>query len=202
MFCIGITGGIGSGKSTVVNLFRLYGAGIIDSDVIARNLVEPHQFAYNRIVEHFSNTILDERKKIDRRKLRQIIFESKIEQKWIESLLHPLVRQEIRKQSLELKTPYVMIDIPLLKRREDFPYLNRILVIDCPEKIQIQRVAQRDGISEIDAKKIIHAQISRSQRNALSDDIILNDSNNLTQLEKEVEKLHEYYMELSKKMPY
>lgn len=193
---IGLTGGIGSGKSTVINLFRLQGAGIIDADLIARELVEQDQPAYERIVEHFTSAILDDRKNIDRRKLRQIIFESPSEKIWLESLLHPLIRQEIIKQANLLDTPYVIIDIPLLKRREDFPYLNRILVIDCSEKTQIQRVAQRDGISEAEAAKIINAQISRQQRNALADDMIFNDENNLTKLKIAVKKLHEKYIHL------
>jgi dephospho-CoA kinase len=197
MFCIGITGGIGSGKSTVVNLFKKYNIDAIDSDTIARKLVEQNQPAYEQIVEHFSFSILDENKNIDRKKLRQTIFESPSEKTWLESLLHPLIRQEIKRQSEELHTPYIIIDIPLLIHRENFPYLNRILVVDCPENIQIKRVSHRDNISETAATQIINTQISRQQRNALADDIILNDSNDLNKLEKKVQELHTLYTNLS-----
>lgn len=197
MFCIGITGGIGSGKSTVVNLFKTLGVDIIDSDTISRKLVEQNQPAYERIVERFSRSILDEQKNIDRRKLRQIIFESASEKTWLESLLHPLIRQEIKKQSETLQSPYIIIDIPLLIHRKDFPYLNRILVIDCPETLQIKRVIQRDNISKKAATQIIKAQISRQQRNALADDIIFNDFDDINKLEEAVQHLHTKYLKLT-----
>lgn len=194
MFCIGITGGIANGKSTAVNFFREYGVGIIDSDAIAHELVEPNKPAYKKIVTHFSPSILTSNKNIDRKKLRQIIFDSPTEKQWLESLLHPLIHQELKKQSQEIQAPYTIIDIPLLHDPSDFPYLDRILVIDCSEKTQIARVMRRDNITKAAAKRMIQAQISREKRNALANDIILNDTDDLNALRNAVEKLHHYYL--------
>jgi dephospho-CoA kinase len=194
IFCIGITGGIASGKSTAVNFFREYGAGIIDSDAIAHELVEPNKPAYKKIIAHFAPSILTADKNIDRKKLRQIIFESPIEKQWLESLLHPLIHQELQKQSQEIQAPYAIIDIPLLNNPNDFPYLDRILVIDCSEETQTARVMQRDNITKDTAERMIHAQISREKRNAFADDIILNDTDDLDALRNLVEKLHQDYL--------
>ncbi len=199
MLRIGITGGIGSGKSSAVALFKQYGASIIDSDAIARKIVQPYEPAYEKIVSHFSPLILDKEKNIDRKKLRQIIFENNDEKKWLESLLHPLIRQEIKKQCEHVKTAYVIIDIPLLNDPKDFPYLDRILVIDCPEKLQLERITQRDNISQIEAKRMIHAQISRQQRNAFADDYMLNDTKDFNALKVAIQKLHECYSNYSLK---
>lgn len=199
-YCIGLTGGIGSGKSTVVAFFKEYGASIIDADSIARTLVEPDNAAYSTLIEHFSNAILETKTThshlINRQKLRQIIFNNPAEQKWLENYLHPLIRQEIQQQLEILQeqgVPYVIVDIPLLKKRSDYPFLNRVLVIDCPEALQIERVMQRDHVSAIDVHKILRKQISRTLRNRLADDRIMNNGD-LEALKIEVHKLHEQYL--------
>lgn len=202
-YCIGLTGGIGSGKSTVVTLFKEYGASIIDADSIARTLVEPENPAYSTLIQHFSDSILETKTThshlINRQKLRQIIFNNPAEQKWLENYLHPLIRQEIQRQLAILQeraVSYVIIDIPLLKKRSDYPFLNRVLVIDCPEALQIERVMQRDHVTAIDVQKILRKQISRNLRNRLADDRIVNNSD-LETLKTEVRKLHEQYMHAS-----
>lgn len=192
-FSVGFTGGIGSGKSTAVNFFREYGAGIIDCDAIARDLVYKDKAAYKSIVAHFSESILNAEKQIDRTQLRHLIFNNAHEKEWLESLLHPLIRQEIQTQLATLASPYVIVDIPLLKDTADFPYLDRILVIDCPEKIQIKRVSQRDNLPEEIVKKMIQSQITREQRNALADDYIMN-NNDLNDLRVAVLRLHHQYL--------
>ena len=135
---------------------------------------------------------------IDRKKLREIIFQTPTEKKWLEALLHPLIREEIQRQVKQVKSPYTLIDIPLLINRADYSYLNRILVVDCSKSLQIERVIQRDNISKEAALNIIQAQISREERLVLADDIILNNTNNLNDLDAQVEKLHQQYLYLSK----
>ncbi len=195
---IGLTGGIGSGKSTAVALFKELGAGIIDCDKIAHDLVNKDAPAYHAIIAHFSDAILDpENNTIDRAKLRQMIFNHPEEKIWLESCLHPLIRQEIKKQLEDFSKssiiPYVIIDIPLLNNRKDFPYLNRILVIDCPEALQIEHICARSGLSESLAKQMIDAQISRQKRNILADDLIMNDKS-IDELRESVRRLHEQYI--------
>lgn len=203
MKIIGLTGGIGTGKSTVLSIFQEYGAGIIDSDHIARALVEKDKPAYQNIVSHFSTDILNSEQQIDRPKLRQIIFDNPLEKQWLESYLHPLIRQEIKKQlekfyskASSTLTPYVIIDIPLLKDRKDFPFLNRILVVDCSQDLQIKRICDRSGLSESAAKQIIDQQISRQKRSLLADDLIMNNKD-LDALREAVHHLHLRYFNKS-----
>lgn len=183
--CVAITGGIGSGKSTAVNFFHQYGAHIIDADKIARDLVQPGKPAYQALLEHFFT--------VDRAQLRQIIFSNPMERQWLENYLHPLIRQEIECQMNNyMGKSYIIIDIPLLKRKSDYPFVDRVLVIDCPEDLQIQRIMQRDHITADQAKKMLQAQISREERNALADDYILNDAA-LEKLKNAVNILHHHY---------
>jgi dephospho-CoA kinase len=196
IYCIGLTGGIASGKSTAVSFFKDYGAAIIDADLIARTLTEKDKPTYQLILDHFSPLILESNGNIDRTKLRQIVFDNAEEKEWLESCLHPLIHQEIKKQldalSITSYVPYVIIDIPLLINRTDFSFLNRILVIDCPEALQIERLCQRSALEKEGAKQIIETQISRKKRNILADDLILNDKS-VDDLQRAVARLHKQY---------
>lgn len=208
-YTIGCTGGIGSGKSTVVSFFKKYGASIIDCDQIAHQLVDhPEKTAFKELVKHFSSEILTNHESsnissqamvIDRSKLRKIVFNNPSERQWLESYLHPLIRETIKKELEELSSaqvPYIIVDIPLLKSRKNFPFLNRVLVIDSPETLQVERVCMRTGLSKEMAKKIITAQISREERRAMADDYILNDGS-IHALEDAVCELHHQYLEMA-----
>lgn len=172
---IAVTGGIGSGKSTVTRLFSELGITIIDTDVIARELVIPNQFAYHEIVQHFGKELLQDNQEIDRKKLRHIIFSNLTEKTWLENLLHPLILQTAKEKIKQATSSYVLLVIPLLcESKFNWDY-DRVLVVDCPEHLQIQRVIARDHIDETLAKKMLSSQCSRQQRLALADDVIINE---------------------------
>lgn len=195
MLVIGLTGGIGAGKSTVAQLFHAYHIPIIDADLIAREITELNQPAFNAIVAHFGKQILLANR-LDRRKLREIIFKDEIERQWLEALLHPLIIAEMQQRLKTLKAPYCIMVIPLLVETGPYPFINRILVVDASEQTQLLRVTQRDQFKEIDIKAMIEAQIKRKQRLEKAHDIILNDST-LEVLEAQVKKLHQFYLTLA-----
>lgn len=198
MLTIGLTGGIGSGKTEVANLFAKRGVMIIDADQIARQVTEPHQPALKKIREHFGNDIFTEDDRLDRKKLRAIIFTDPNERNWLEKLLHPLIRDEIIKQLSQAQANYCIVVIPLLIEAANYAFLNRILVVDASEQIQLERVEKRDNIDPIQIKAILNAQTSRQARISQAHDLILNDGS-LQDLERQVEKLHKTYLNLSKK---
>lgn len=174
---IALTGGIGSGKSVVTRLFAELGVTIIDTDVIARELATPNQLAYHEIIQHFGKTILQNNQEIDRKQLRDIIFSNSIEKIWLENLLHPLILQTAKEQIKQATSSYVLFVIPLLcESKLNWKY-DRVLVIDCPEDLQIQRVIARDHIDITLAQKILNSQCSRQKRLALADDVIINEGN-------------------------
>lgn len=194
---IALTGGIGSGKSTAISFFKACGAGIIDADVIAHDLLRRNTPAYHAIIAHFSQNILDETLEINRTKLRNIIFNDPAEKHWLETYLHPIIRAEMYKkiqvQCARAEIPYIILDIPLLKNQQDFPYVDRIVVIDCPETLQIARICQRNTVTKTLAKCMIHAQISRQIRNALADDYVLNDED-IDTLRARIIHLHQCFL--------
>lgn len=195
--CVGLTGGIGSGKSTVCNFFAELGASIIDSDVIAREVSKPGTMGHQGIVERFGEQVLTAGRVLDRKKLRQIIFNDPEMRIWLENLLHPLIINSIRSQIRLIDTPYCIIVIPLLaESRFPIDFLDRVCVIDTLGSISRQRAAKRDNTSLANINDIIESQTSREKRLALADDIIVN-NNDLVKLEKQVKKLHERYLQLS-----
>ncbi len=195
---IGLTGGIGSGKSTVAKMLRKLGAAVIDSDQIAHQLLMPHQPSFTQVIEHFGPSILQANGLLDRTKLRIIIFNTPAERHWLEQLLHPLIKAEILKQAagISAKT-YLIVEIPLLIEANFQDSVDRILVIDCPEDCQIERIMQRDSVSREEAQNALQTQTSREQRLAKADDILQN-SETLDKLKKKVEALHQYYIKLTK----
>lgn len=199
MFIVGLTGGIGSGKSTVSALFSKLGANIIDTDLIARELVEPGCPALKLMSDHFGMDILNADGSLNRTHLREHIFGHPEERHWLEALLHPLIRQTVQSRIQETKGPYAIVVIPLLTEnyRQDYPFLDRICVVDCDDSLQLQRTATRDGISTELAAKMLKAQLSREARLTLAHDIVTN-NHDLSALESQVIALHKQYLILAR----
>jgi dephospho-CoA kinase len=198
MLKIGLTGGIGSGKSSTTQLFSSFNVPIIDADVIAWQLTQPHKAALKSIKEHFGDETINPDGELNRNKLRAIIFSEPEKKQQLENLLHPLIYAEIARQINQLNTAYCIVSIPLLVETYKISSikLDRILVIDCPVELQIQRVKDRSQLSDVQIHAIIAAQSSREQRIAYADDIIDN-SKSATHLAEQVKKLHNSYFLLS-----
>lgn len=190
---VGLTGGIGSGKSTVAELFEKLGTPIIDADLIARDLTETNQPVYLAIIHHFKEKIVLKDGSLDRTKLRQIVFENENERKWLENLLHPLIQEKIEKEIKKISAPYCIVIIPLLFEVTPYHFINRILVVDTPKEQQINRVKLRDRTDSITIEKILQTQVHRQHRLAGADDIIINDGK-IADLIPQVKKLHKKYM--------
>ncbi|MBN7818248.1 dephospho-CoA kinase [Bowmanella yangjiangensis] len=193
---IGLTGGIGSGKTKVSDLFADLGIDIVDADLLAREVVEPGTPALKEITEHFGAEILQADGQLDRRALRERIFANPQEKSWLNSLLHPLIRQLMQTRSRQAKSPYCILAIPLLVENQLHQLVDRILVVDVKESIQCSRVVARDQVSEAQAEAILASQASRQQRLAAADDIIDN-SGQVEALIPQVNKLHQQYLTLA-----
>jgi len=194
MYRIGLTGGIASGKSTVAHLFAQHGIGIIDADLIAREIVLPGQSAYKAIVAHFGENILEDHGNINRIKLKEIVFNHKEERLWLEKLLHPLIRNEMIARSNKVPSPYCIEVIPLLIETLPYPELNRILVVDVSVDTQIKRLKEREKLEDTLIKEILTAQISREERLSHADDVIENEGD-LSSLTQAVNRLHQRYLQ-------
>lgn len=197
MFVVGLTGGIGSGKSTVAGMFAALEIDLIDADVAAREVVAPGTTALAEIVEHFGPDILMADGSLDRRGLRRIIFHQKQEKHWLETLLHPLIRRWLTKQISDRRSAYCLLISPLLLETGQAEMVDRILVVDVSVETQIARTLARDGGEESTVRAIIAAQIGRNQRLEHGDDIIDNDLP-LQTLRQRVETLHQQYLTLAK----
>lgn len=195
MLKIGLTGGIGSGKSTVAKYFAKLNIPIIDADKIAHKLLEPDTITYKKIVAHFGKNFLTPKKTLDRNKLRQLIFHNKKERLWLEKLIHPHICNEMVKCIKLFKAPYCIMAIPLLFETKNSPKVDRILVVDCSKKVQINRTRKRNSYSIGQIKAIIATQIDRKERLRQADDIIRN-TGTIANLKKAVKKLHNYYLSL------
>lgn len=198
MLVIGMTGGIGSGKSTVADLFRQKSVEIIDADVIAREVVEPGTQALQSITEHFGSQVLDSDGSLQRETLREIVFADSTERLWLEQLLHPLIHAAINHRIAACRTAYCLLVSPLLLETSQRDLVDRILVVDIDRDTQIARTLERDKSPIETIESIINAQVSREHRRASADDIISNDGD-IEDLVLEVEKLHGQYMKLAAK---
>lgn len=195
---IGLTGGIGSGKSAVAQCFRELGAIVIDSDQVTRQLVEPNTPVLEKIVKRFGERILNKDKTLNRTLLRVIIFDSTEERQWLEKLLHPLVKEHILERAEAIpKGHYLLVEIPLLFEANFQDVVDRILVVDCPEDVQIARVSKRDATPQGSIESILKTQVSRTERLEQADDVIDN-SGDKALLKTKAEALHHYYLELCK----
>lgn len=192
---LGLTGGIGSGKSAVVEQFGQLGVHWVDADHAARWVVEPGKPALARIVEHFGDGVLTPAGELDRGALRARIFENAAERKWLEQLLHPLIRQEITEHLSRAQSPYAILVSPLLIEAGQYRQADRVLVVDVPESLQLQRAMCRDQASEVQIRAILKAQASREERLRHADDVLVNDRD-LAWLEAEVRRLHDFYLTL------
>ncbi len=196
MYRVGLTGGIASGKSTVADLFAKHGVTIIDADVIAREVILPGESAYDAIITYFGKNIIGAEQQIERAKLRQIVFNNPEKRIWLEKLLHPLIRDRMIACSLKANSPYCIHVVPLLIETWPHPEINRILVVDVSVETQIKRLKIRDNLDKDMIENMLQAQISREERLAHADDIIVNEGD-LTALVDAVEKLHEKYLRLA-----
>ena len=196
MFIIGLTGGIGSGKSTVAELFRELGVPVYDADVEARRLVEPGQPTLHLLTREFGPQILQRDGSLNRAKLRTLVFSDADQRRRLESILHPPIRAALQKQIAAAAAPYCIVVIPLLFESGQRDLVKRVLVVDAPEAQQISRTVARSGLDHATVEHIMAAQCSRAQRLAQADDVIANTSS-LDTLHAHIETLHANYLELS-----
>ncbi len=196
MLIIGLTGGIGSGKSTVAILFQQLGVPIIDSDEIAREVVAPGSPLLVEISKYFGPQIIDHDGSLKRRELRDLIFANDQDRIWLEQHLHPAIYSRIREIIKTLQSPYCIVVIPLLVETNPGDLVDRILVVDAPEHLQIDRVQKRDATAKENILAIIQSQVSRDERLAEADDVI-NNNGDLMLLEQQVNKLHQNYLTIT-----
>lgn len=196
MLTIGLTGGIGSGKSTAARYFTELGVTVIHADAIAREIVAPNSAPLNQIIAHFGPNIVDEQGNLCRDKLRGLIFSNPKERQWLENLLHPIILKRMHQLAKKANSAYCIMEIPLLLEK-NVP-VDRILVIDVPVNLQILRLQQRTKMDETEIKDILETQLQREQRLAKADDIIHNEGG-LAALKQQVQSLHQKYLQLCKK---
>jgi len=195
-FRVALTGGIASGKSTVADLFAALGVPVIDTDVIARQVVEPGQPALAEIAATFGPDVLDADGRLDRRRMRERIFTDPDAKRRLEAILHPAIRAEMERQSKAAQGPYQVLVIPLLTEGGRRDHVDRVLLVDVPEELQIQRLMMRDGVSHEQAQASLNAQATRAQRLALADDVIRN-TGRVDGLREQVAELHGKYLRLA-----
>lgn len=190
---IGLTGGIASGKSAVAGLFAARGVPITDTDVIAREVVEPGQPALAAIAREFGSGVLGADGRLDRRKLRDLVFSDEKRRKTLEGILHPAIRRVAEERVRAAGGAYQIVVVPLLAGSPMRASMDRVLVVDCSEGTQLERLMRRDAESEAQARRMIAAQASRAERLAIADDVIDNDGS-LEATERQVEALHRKYL--------
>ncbi|MCF3095856.1 dephospho-CoA kinase [Aeromonas australiensis] len=194
MYVVAITGGIGSGKTTIANQFAALGIEVVDADVIAREVVAPGTPALAAIADHFGTDVIDQSGQLDRRALRERVFSDPQAKAWLNALLHPLIRSEMQRQCAAASSPYCLLVVPLLVENKLTGLANRVLVIDVDEATQIERTCHRDGVSAEQARAIIAAQASRSERLAAADDLIENHNGGEMAIKARILALHETYL--------
>lgn len=195
-FVIGVTGGIGSGKSTICREFEQLGAPVIDTDQVARDVVAPGSAGLAGVVELFGSGVLTPEGHLDRRQVRQLVFATPALRERLEALLHPLIRQETDARVRAAAFPYCLVCIPLLVERGGGNRVNRVLVIDCPEEIQIQRVMARDELTAPEVAAIMRTQASRQDRLAAAHDVLEN-TGDVALLRPQILALHARYLQLA-----
>ena len=193
---VGLTGGIGSGKSEVSRRFEQLNINVIDADIIAREVVATGTSGLNAITEHFGQKILNDNKTLNRSRLRDLIFNQSSEKIWLENLLHPIIRTETIVQLKNSTSPYTILSSPLLLETTQHELVDRILVIDAPEELQIERATARDTNNSEQIKKIMATQMKRSERCAKADDIIHNHGD-LKDLDTQIQNLHKKYLDIT-----
>ncbi|EPB7499297.1 dephospho-CoA kinase [Klebsiella aerogenes] len=195
-YTVALTGGIGSGKSTVADEFAHLGVTVIDADIIARQVVEPGTPALLAIAERFGPQMINDDGSLNRRRLRERIFAHSEDKAWLNALLHPLIQQETRRQMQSSTSPYLLWVVPLLVENRLTDKADRILVVDVPKETQIERTIRRDGVSREHAEHILAAQATREQRLATADDVIEN-MGSADAVASHVARLHDKYLMLA-----
>jgi dephospho-CoA kinase len=193
MLTVGITGGIGSGKSTAAEYFRRLGAPIIDADLITREIMRPGYPVYERVIERFGRGIIGNNGQLERRKLRGVVFQNANARKDLERIIHPEVWTEILNQLEAFDSAYTLVVVPLMVETDRVKIFDRVIVVDCDEKDQIERVVRRDGCTEDEVKAIIRVQAPRPARLAIATDIIHN-TGDVAKLERDVKQLHIHFL--------
>ncbi|TCT37072.1 dephospho-CoA kinase [Providencia alcalifaciens] len=195
-YIVALTGGIGSGKTTVANEFAKQGVPLVDADIIARQVVEPNTPALISIQQHFGQNVLNHDGTLNRGFLRSVVFSEPKEKAWLNALLHPLIQQETQKQLQQINYPYVLWVVPLLIENKISHLADRVLVVDVTREEQIERTIRRDDTNLEHVINILNAQASREERLSYADDIITNHTNN-TELPNRVAELHKQYLALA-----
>lgn len=195
-FVVGLTGGIGCGKTTVSDLFALHGASVIDTDQIAHQLTAVNGLAMPAIRAQFGAAFVTETGAMDRTKMREYVFSDPHAKKQLEAILHPLIRTQTEQAARQAQGAYPLLVIPLLIETGEWRQrVSRVLVVDCPEALQVERVMRRSGLSEAQVRAIIATQAPRALRLAAADDVIENDRADKARLAEQVERLHRLYMQ-------
>lgn len=196
-FLVGLTGGIGSGKSAAASLFEELGAAVVDTDAIAHELTAPGGAAIESIRGAFGDDVIDARGALDRAAMRRKVFADPQAKARLEAILHPMIRAETDRRSAASRAPYVVLVVPLLVESGGYrSRVQRVAVVDCPEEVQVARVMSRSGLSAEEARAIMAAQVSRGQRLAVADDVIEN-GGELAALRPQIEALHRRYLEMA-----
>lgn len=193
VYCIGLTGHLASGKSTVAHYFAQLGVDVIHADEIAKELTARNQPAYREIIHHFGTAVLTSAGELDRRHMRQLIFSKPDERIWLENLLHPLIRKEIEYKVNQSQAPYCLIEIPLLTERSHYPYLNRVLLVQTTPEQQISRFVIRDNGTKEDALAILATQPDKTKLLKMADDILMN-TGSVEGLQEKIRVLHNQYL--------
>ena len=198
MFAVGLTGGIGSGKSTVADLFAKRGVTLVDTDVIAHRVTAPNGLAMPAIAAEFGSSFVAENGSLDRARMRALVFSDENARKRLEAITHPLIRAETERQRQQAAGPYVIVVVPLLVESGSWKTrVNRVLTVDCSVETQIERVMQRNAFTREQVLAIIARQATREARLAAADDVIVNDDRSLEQLDVDVDQLHRTYVSLA-----
>ena len=194
-YVVAVTGGIGSGKTAVSDLLQSYGAAVVDTDVIARELTAAGGAAMRALENEFGNVILAADGSMDRAAMRKLAFADSTARHRLEAVLHPMIRAEAARQVTASNAPYVVLVVPLLVESNAYAAIvDRTLVVDCPEFLQIERTMRRSGLSRDEAERILASQVSRAQRLAVADDVVVNDDS-LEELAAAVRRLHATYLQ-------
>ena len=196
MFVVGLTGGIGSGKTAASDYLASKGITVVDADLVSRLVVEPGQPALQAIAERFGSAVIQQDGTLDRRALREIVFADPSARKDLEAITHPAIGAEIFRQLHHASSPYTLLVSPLLLESSQHKMAQRILLIDVPEALQLARTASRDQVAETQVKAIIAAQMSRADKRQRADDIVVNDAD-LASLHRQLDSLHETYLKMA-----
>jgi dephospho-CoA kinase len=195
-FRVALTGGIASGKTTAARLFAELGVPVIDTDVIARQVVEPGRPALAAVVDTFGPDILDADGRLDRRRMRERIFADPSARQRLEAILHPAIRAEMERQSRAAGGPYQVLVIPLLTEGRRRDHVDRVLLVDVPEELQVERLMMRDGVTHEQARASLNAQARRAERLAMADDVVSN-TGRAADLSERIAALHQKYLQLA-----